>query len=186
MTIVKEIMTREPAMIHIDQPLVVAAIRMRDADIGALFAVDGDEWVGVVTDRDIAIRGIAKGRTLHSTCVIDVMTRHIVFCSEDDPVEEASARMLRQKVRRLAVVDANREINGVLALADLVRAQAAEEPSSTAAAEMLRALTRRTDTAKTPVSEGPTGGRWRGSPPGVPHVYASRPRIRRRPVAGIK
>lgn len=175
--LVKEIMVRAPATVHVDQPLAEAAIRMHDAEIGVLFVVDGDELVGAVTDRDIAIRGIAEGREPGSTSIIEVMTRHVVFCREDESVCEAGAIMLRQKVRRLAVIDASREIVGVLSLSDLARAEEAEKLDSTASAELLRAIAQPTSTAKAPGPEDPTGGRRRGSPPGVLHVYAPRPCI---------
>ncbi|HUC67684.1 MAG TPA: CBS domain-containing protein [Stellaceae bacterium] len=176
---VKEIMAREPVIVHVDHSLTEAATRMKEADVGALFVVDGDELVGVVTDRDLVIRGIAAGITPGSAPVIDTITRHVVFCHENSSLEDAAALMARQRIRRLAVVDDDRELVGVLSLGDLARS-ADVEP--TALAAVLRAIGEPIAAAKLPAYEDPTGGRRRGSPPGSLHVYARRPSIRRNPL----
>jgi CBS domain-containing protein len=178
MPIVKQVMCRDPAVVHVDQPLVEAARRMRGGDVGALFVVDGDELVGMVTDRDLVLRGVATGRDPLAVAVIDVMTRHVVFCEEHCSLEEAGRLMARQQIRRLAVVDGDRELVGVLSLGDLARA---ETPPPIACAAALGAICEKTTTAKTPAREDATGGRRRGSPPGELHVYRQRPHIRRRP-----
>jgi CBS-domain-containing membrane protein len=86
--------------------------------------------------------------------------------------------MTRQRVRRLAVVDDARELVGVVSLADLAMLDGTD---GIGAARALRVISRPTDTAKRPAREDPTGGRARGSDAGILHVYAQRPRIRRRP-----
>jgi CBS domain-containing protein len=177
MTTVKHVMAREPVVVHVDQSLVEAAARMRDARIGVLFAVDGDELVGVITDRDVAIRGVAEGLDPAATAVIDVMTRHVVYCHADSSLDDVGGLMARQQVRRLAVVDDDRELVGVLSIGDLARAGGR---SATTLPQTMSGICERTPMAKTPAREDPTGGRWRGSPLGTLHVYARRPCIRRR------
>jgi CBS domain-containing protein len=148
--LVKDVMAREPAVAHVDLALAEAAARMRDAMVGALFAVDGDELVGVVTDRDIVVRCVAEGRTPSAAAIIDVMTRHVVFCHQNSSLEEAGWLMARQKIRRLAVVDDDRELAGAVSLADLARGFG---PDSSALAAVLRAICQPTATAKTPARE---------------------------------
>ena len=139
--------------------------------------MDGDELVGVITDRDVAIRGVAEGLDPSATAVIDVMTRHVVYCHADSSLEYVDGLMARQKVRRLAVVDDDCELVGVLSIGDLARA---EGHSSAALLQTMSRICQRTPMAKAPAREDPTGGRWRGSPLGTLHVYARRPCIRRR------
>jgi CBS domain-containing protein len=177
---VKDIMAREPATVHVDHSLAEAAMRMKEADVGALFVVDGDELVGVVTDRDLVIRGIAPGAAPSSAPVIDTITRHVVFCHENSSLEDAAVLMAQQRIRRLAVVDDDRELVGVLSLGDLARSA---EVEPTALAAILRAICEPIAAAKLPAREDPTGGRRRGSPAGSLHVYTRRPSIRRNPVS---
>lgn len=184
MLTVRDVMTREPVIIHVDLSLAEAAMRMRQAAIGLLFAVDGDELVGVATDRDLVVRGLAAGFSPSSTRVMDVMTRHVVSCHELSALEEAGGLMAQQRIRRLAVVDDDRELVGVLSLGDLARRTDAE--GAVPLAKVLTAISEPITTAKTPAREDPTGGRWRGSPPGMLHVYARRPCIRRMPAAGAR
>jgi CBS domain-containing protein len=127
MTMVRDIMSCELVSVHVDQSLVEAAVRMRDAGVGALMAVDGDEFVGVVTARDLVVRGLARHPEPGAAAVIDVMTRHVVFCRPEASVAEALGLMARQKIQRLAIVNGDRELVGVLSLGDLMRH---DEPAS--------------------------------------------------------
>jgi CBS domain-containing protein len=183
MRTVKDIMVREPKIIHVDLPLSEAAARMKEAGTGALFVVDGDELVGVVTDRDLVIRGMTKAADPAAATVIETMTRHVVHCAETSTIDEAAALMAEQRVRRLAVVDADCELVGVVSLGDLARAEGA---GGLAAAKALRVISAPLGTAKMPAREDPTGGRARGSTAGNLHVYAQRPRIRRRPAIAAR
>jgi CBS domain-containing protein len=172
---VKDIMAPEPEIIHVDLPLGEAAVRMKRGDIGTLFVVDGDELVGVVTDRDLVVRGMATSSDPELATIIEAMTRHVVSCHENSSTADAAELMARQRIRRLAVVDDDCELVGVVALADLARTDGVE------AARALRVVSRPIGTAKRPAREDPTGGRARGSTAGTLHVYAQRPRIRRKP-----
>jgi len=177
---VRQFMAAEPAVVHVDLPLCEAALRMRQDGIGALFVVDGDEVVGVVTDSDLVLRGLADAADPASHGVTNAMTRHVVSCSADASVKEAVALMGRQRVRRLAVVDDEGELVGVMTLGDLARVAGS---GALAAARALRGICLPLETAKTPALEDPTGGRARRSPAGTLHVYAKRPRIRHDPLA---
>jgi len=82
-------MARAPEVIHVDLPLGEAAGRMKKADIGALFVVDGDELVGVITDRDLVVRGMTANADPGSAAVIETMTAHVVFCHENESIAKA-------------------------------------------------------------------------------------------------
>lgn len=125
MTRIADIMTRSVAVVQRDETLQAAAQRMRDMDVGALPVVDGKALVGMVTDRDIAIRGVADGMIPQESLIADVMTDEVRWCSADDTVEQVLAQMGDEQVRRLAVLDANREIAGIVALGDLATRQSA-------------------------------------------------------------
>lgn len=121
---VSAVMTTNVITIGPDATLTEAARRMRGLDIGPLPVADGDRLVGMLTDRDIAVRATAEGRDPSATRVSDVMTRDVVCCFEDDEVLQAARTMARYRKRRLVVVDASGRVVGIVSLGDLVlRAQ---------------------------------------------------------------
>ena len=122
---IADIMTRGVAAVGRDETLQAAARRMREMDVGALPVTDGRALAGMITDRDIAIRGVAEGMVAQEALVADVMTDEVAFCNESDSVEEVMAQMGDAQVRRLPVLGANREIVGIVALADLATRQSA-------------------------------------------------------------
>jgi CBS domain-containing protein len=123
MTKVGEIMTRSVAIVQQDDTLQHAAQKMKALNIGSLPVCDGDAMVGVVTDRDIAVRGVAAGMIPQEALVSKVMTADMRWCSESDTVQQAMELMGEAQVRRLAVLDANRKIVGVVSLGDLATRQ---------------------------------------------------------------
>ncbi|MGZ5130449.1 MAG: CBS domain-containing protein [Caldimonas sp.] len=125
MTQIADIMTRSVAVVGRDETLQAAALRMREMDVGALPVTDGKALVGMVTDRDIAVRGVAAGMVPQEALVADVMTEDVLWCGEHDTVESVLAQMGGAQVRRLAVLDAAHEIVGIVALADMATRQSA-------------------------------------------------------------
>ena len=125
MTRIADIMTRSVAVVRRDETLQAAARRMREMDVGALPVTDGKALVGMVTDRDITIRGVAEGMVAQESLVSDVMTQEVRYCRADDTVEQVMAEMGDAQVRRLAVLDAGNEIVGIVALADIATRQSA-------------------------------------------------------------
>ena len=125
-TKVGDIMTRSIATVQREETLQAAARRMREMDVGSLPVLDGRAIVGMVTDRDITIRGVAEGMVAQESRVADVMTPEVRCCSVDDSIEEVMAQMGDAQVRRLPVLDANHEIVGVVALGDLATRQSAD------------------------------------------------------------
>jgi CBS domain-containing protein len=92
----------------------------RHSDTGSIPVCEGDKVIGMITDRDIAVRGIAEGRG-PETLVRDLMTDHIICAHSDDNVDEIAQRMSQEQVRRLPVLDAEERLVGIISLGDLAR-----------------------------------------------------------------
>lgn len=115
----REVMTRDVEVIRPESTLVEAARRMKDLDVGPIPVCDDNRIVGMVTDRDIATRAVAEGRDPKQTRVRDVMTPDVIYCFEDDDVDQAARLMQERQVRRLLVLKRNRELAGIVSLGDL-------------------------------------------------------------------
>jgi CBS domain-containing protein len=118
---VRELMSSDIEMIAPDTSIQDAARRMRDADVGALPVGENDELIGMVTDRDIVVRGVAEGIADGNATVRDVLTDELTFCFEEDDVDDAANLMADRQVRRLPVLSADKKLVGMLALADISR-----------------------------------------------------------------
>jgi CBS domain-containing protein len=127
---IKEIMTSDPELIDPEASIRKAAKRMRDEDIGALPVGENDRLIGMVTDRDIALRGVAEDRAPETTTVRDVMSEKVYYCFEDDDIEDAAQCMAENQVRRLPILNRDKRLTGIVSLADI--AQTGEECEKTA------------------------------------------------------
>ena len=119
----KEIMSRDPQFCTPGDTLQKAGRLMADHDCGCLPVVDGADSkriVGVLTDRDIAVRGVARGKMPDST-VNDVMTPAPAYCSPNDDIAAVELIMVERQVRRVPVVDGDSRVVGMIAQADLAR-----------------------------------------------------------------
>ncbi len=116
---VSEIMTRTIRVTKPDDTLQHAARLMAEVDAGVLPVGENDRLVGMVTDRDIAIRGDARGCDPTRTPVREVMTPEVRYCFEDDDVENVAKNMAQLQVRRLPVLNRDKRLVGILSLADL-------------------------------------------------------------------
>ena len=114
-----QILTREVETIRPDTSAREAAQRMRSMDIGALPVCDGRRLLGMVTDRDLAIRVLAEGRDPNATQVQDAMTPDVAYAFEDDDVQRAADIMKDRQIRRLPVVDREKHLVGIVALGDI-------------------------------------------------------------------
>ena len=121
---IKDIMTRDVAVAQLDDTLQTAAQTMQRLNIGALPVCEGDTLAGMLTDRDITVRGVAAGLNPTSALVRQVMSGDVLSCHADDTVDQVMAAMGSSQVRRLAVLGADRRIVGIIALADLATRQA--------------------------------------------------------------
>ena len=117
---VSEVITREVETVRPDQPVQDAAGFMLSADAGSIPVTEGDRLIGMITDRDIAVRGIAKGYG-PDTPVRELMTDDLIVLRVDDDIEEAATKMSQAQVRRLPVIDQDERLCGIVSLGDLSR-----------------------------------------------------------------
>ena len=117
---VSELMTEAVETVGPEQTAREAASFMLSADTGSIPVIEGDRLIGMITDRDIAVRGVARGHG-PETLVRDLMSDDLVCAREDDDVESAAARMSEAQVRRLPVIDNEARLCGMLSLGDLSR-----------------------------------------------------------------
>jgi CBS domain-containing protein len=117
--LVRDVMTREVETIAPDAPLEAAAARMKELDVGSLPVREGERLLGMVTDRDIAVRGVAAGEHPRAVTVREVMTPVVVSCQEDEEVRAAARVMEEQQIRRLPVLDEAGRLVGIVSLGDL-------------------------------------------------------------------
>ena len=114
-----EIMSAQVETVGPDASIMEAAQLMRDLDVGPIPVCERDQILGIVTDRDLAIRAVAEGKDPNTTKVREVMTANIVWCYEDQDVEEAARVMEDKQVRRLIVLDRDKNLAGIVSLGDL-------------------------------------------------------------------
>ena len=117
---VSEVMTRDVQTVRPDQPVQQAANFMLSADAGSIPVTEGDRLIGMITDRDIAVRGVAKGHG-PDTLVRELMTNDVVSVRLDDDCEEVASKMSEAQVRRLPVIDEQQRLCGIVSLGDLAR-----------------------------------------------------------------
>jgi CBS domain-containing protein len=115
---VSEAMTRDVRVASPEETLQKAAQTMASLDAGVLPVGENDRLVGMITDRDIAIRGIAKGKGPKAK-VRDVMTEDVKYCFDDQEIEEVTRNMADIQVRRLPVLNRDKHLIGILSLGDV-------------------------------------------------------------------
>ena len=118
---IREAMTSNPCSIDATKTVDYAAKMMRDEDVGVAPIVEGEKLVGVLTDRDIAIKVVAEGKDPQSTKVRDVASTNIVTVDPQQDLDEALRLMAQHQVRRLPVVEEDGKLIGILAQADAAR-----------------------------------------------------------------
>jgi CBS domain-containing protein len=131
-----QVMTRPVEVVEPSDSLRTAAEHMRAVNVGSIPVVDGENRpIGVLTDRDIVVRGLALGYDPDAATVSEVMSDELQGCAPDTAVEDAAALMKRHQIRRLVVVNDRRELVGIVSLGDL-----AQEASEHLAGETLEAI----------------------------------------------
>ena len=115
----RDVMTRDIQDIAPEATLKDAAETMRSLDVGALPVCENDRVIGMLTDRDIAMRAVADGRDPNQTRVRDAMTGELIYCYEDDSIESAVKLMEEKQIRRLPVMDREQHLCGIVSLGDL-------------------------------------------------------------------
>jgi CBS domain-containing protein len=117
---VSEVMTRDVETVRADQTAQEAANFMLRADAGSIPVIEGDRLIGMITDRDIAVRGVATGNG-PDTPVRELMSDDLIVARDDDDVEEVATKMSKAQVRRLPVIDREEKLCGIVSLGDLAR-----------------------------------------------------------------
>jgi CBS domain-containing protein len=120
-------MTKNPCAIEADRSVAYAAKMLKDENVGLAPIVEKDRLVGVLTDRDIVVRVVAEGKDPDSVRVRDVASRDVVTVDPKQDLDEALKLMARHQVRRLAVVEEDGKLVGVVAQADVADEARAEE-----------------------------------------------------------
>jgi CBS domain-containing protein len=121
MQMVSEVMTRDVMFVSPQESLQRAAEMMDDLNVGVLPVCDGERLVGMVTDRDITIRGTAAGKAPQDAHVDEVMSADVRWCFEDQPLDDVMVQMADVQIRRIPVVshDDQHKLIGIVALGDL-------------------------------------------------------------------
>lgn len=130
MQFVRDVMTRDVRVENPDDTIRHAASRMMELDTGILPVGEHDRLVGMITDRDIAVRAVARGYA-PSTPLREVMSREVRYCYDDEPVTHVAENMAELQVRRLPVVNRDKRLVGIVSLGDIA-AEAEPETSADA------------------------------------------------------
>jgi len=115
----RDIMTRNVEVVNGNASLKEAATKMKKLDVGLMPVCDGDRLKGLLTDRDITIRATADGRDPSKTKVNEVMSTDIAYCLEDQEVDEAVSLMEARQIRRLPILNQDKQLVGIVSLADI-------------------------------------------------------------------
>ncbi|HTV30101.1 MAG TPA: CBS domain-containing protein [Xanthobacteraceae bacterium] len=132
---VKKIMHKGVQWVSPDTSVQKLAKKMKQYDVGALPVGENDRLIGMVTDRDIAVRGLANGKDISKLTAKDVMTKGIIWCRDSDSAGKAARLMESKQVRRLPVINKNKRMVGMLSLGDISHAA-----SQRRAREVMRAV----------------------------------------------
>jgi CBS domain-containing protein len=136
---IRDVMTRDVRVTSPDDTIQDAAARMLELDIGVLPVGENDQLVGMVTDRDIAVRGVAKGHD-PSTKVREVMSAEVKYCFDDEDVLHVAKNMADIQVRRLPVVNRAKRLVGIVSIGDL-----ATQAKPRVSAEAVRGVSEQSD-----------------------------------------
>jgi CBS domain-containing protein len=118
---IRDLMTQSPRSLESGSTVMEAARLMRDEDAGLIPVVEGEMLVGTVTDRDIAIRVVAEGKSPESITVGEIASRELVTIDPQQDLDEALRLMARHQIRRLPVVEEDGRLVGIVAQADIAR-----------------------------------------------------------------
>jgi CBS domain-containing protein len=117
---IREIMTTDVRTISPDITIEKAAGLMTKYNVGVLPVGENDRLVGMLTDRDIIVRGLAEGLSPKKTKVRKIMSDEVIWCFEDQDISEAASLMKEKRVRRLIVLNREKRLSGICSLGDLV------------------------------------------------------------------
>jgi len=119
---IKDIMHKGVEWVSPDTPVAAVAKKMQQYDIGAIPVGENDRLIGMITDRDIALRAVAEGKDISKLTARDVMSKGVVWCRDSENLGKAALTMESKQVRRMPVIDDNKRMVGMLSLGDLSQA----------------------------------------------------------------
>lgn len=134
---VSNVMNKGCQFLSVSDKAFQAAQIMANHDLGVVPIAEQETLVGMVTDRDLVVRGVAKGADLNSTSVSDLMTDQVYYCFDDQECDQVAANMAEMQVRRMPVVNREKQLVGVVSLGDL-----ASNGASSAAETALEGVSR--------------------------------------------
>jgi CBS domain-containing protein len=133
MTMCRDVMTQNPVSARPEDTVASVARLMKENDIGPIPIVESQNskrLIGIVTDRDLALKVVAEGRDPQTTPVKQVMSISVITCHDDDDIETALNAMSAQQLRRIPVVDDNKMLLGIIAQADIATRMNAPEKTA--------------------------------------------------------
>ena len=119
---IKEMMHKGVEWVSPETPVTTLAKKMLQHDVGALPVGENDRLIGMVTDRDIAMRGVAKGKDISKLTAKDIMTKNVIWCRDSESVDDAARIMEKKRIRRLPVINDHKRMVGMLSLGDISHA----------------------------------------------------------------
>jgi CBS domain-containing protein len=125
---IKDVMTQSAETVDSDALVIDAATKMKELNVGSLPVCDNGKLEGLITDRDIIVRLLAEGRDPLCTRIGEIMTHGATYCFDDQTLDEAASLMQAQQIRRLPILNRNKELVGILSLGDIaVRADTIDQ-----------------------------------------------------------
>jgi CBS domain-containing protein len=134
-----KIMTPEVERLPKDASIHEVARKMKALDVGMIPVYENDCLVGMVTDRDITLRVVAEGRDVMSVLAHEVMTPEVIYCFEDQSIEEAAQVMEQHQIRRLIVLNRDKRLVGIVSLGDLATHRQGKKAAGEALSEISKA-----------------------------------------------
>jgi CBS domain-containing protein len=123
---VRDAMHKNAEWVAPEAPLAQVAKKMKDLDVGSLPVGENDRLIGMITDRDIACRGLSDGKNASRLTARDVMSKGIIYCTDSDDLKDAVHLMEKKKIRRLPVINEKKRMVGMLTLGDISHAASRE------------------------------------------------------------
>ena len=123
--LVSEAMTRDVRVVSPDYTIEAAARIMAEIDAGVLPVAENEQLIGMITDRDIAVRAVARGKG-PDTRVREIMTADVKYCFEDEPITHVAVNMGDLRIRRLPVLNREKRLVGILSIGDLAQVQGSQ------------------------------------------------------------
>jgi len=135
---IQQIMSHDVVIASPEDTVQAAAKKMAEIDAGVLPVAEDDKLVGMITDRDIVIRAVAKGSAPGKCKVRDVMSSEVKFCYEDESVDDLARNMSTLQVKRLPVLNRQKRLVGIVSLGDLATMPKAKNPAHAALSGIAR------------------------------------------------